>query len=83
MLSRRDLLVTSGGIAVATGLGVRTSSAREKDLEFLTTSPRNGQPELDKLVQNWLTPTRHFYVRSHAPNPKVDPNSFRLRIEGW
>lgn len=54
----------------------------DKDIIFRTTDPRNGEPELNKLVQSWLTPTKHFYVRSHAPNPILDPNAFQLRIEG-
>lgn len=45
-------------------------------------NPMNAEPALDKLVQSWETPVKHFYVRSHAPVPKVDLNSFRLTVEG-
>lgn len=53
-----------------------------KDLLFRTTEPRNGEPELEKLVKSWLTPTELFYVRSHAPNPVIEPTQFQLRVEG-
>lgn len=93
-LSRRQMLMTSGGILVAGGTFVGSSFPRSKgfaqdklgsetkDLIFRTTDPRNGEPELSKLVKSWLTPTKHFYVRSHAPNPVIDPAEFRLSIEG-
>lgn len=84
MISRRQMLVSCGGAFVASGFGARVSLAAEpeKDLIFRTTAPRNAEPELEKLVRHWITPTRHFYVRSHAPNPNIDPADFRLRVEG-
>ncbi len=79
------MLAQSGGILIAGGV-LSTNDAfaqtHPKDLIFRTTEPRNAEPELGKLVQSWLTPTKHFYVRSHAPNPVLNPDSFRLRIEG-
>jgi DMSO/TMAO reductase YedYZ molybdopterin-dependent catalytic subunit len=30
----------------------------------------------------YLTPVDRFFVRNHAPTPRVDPASWRLRIEG-
>ncbi|MEM7476687.1 MAG: molybdopterin-dependent oxidoreductase, partial [Planctomycetota bacterium] len=82
-LSRRDMILTSG-ILVA-GI-TQTNSALgqddEKDLIFRTTDPRNAEPALNKLIESWITPTKHFYVRSHAPNPKIDPSTFRLSVEG-
>ena len=53
-----------------------------KDLIFRTEDPRNAEPALDKLIESWITPTKHFYVRSHAPNPKIDPGEFRLAVTG-
>ena len=44
--------------------------------------PMNAEPELKHLVGSWETPVKHFYVRSHAPVPKVDLASFRLTVEG-
>jgi sulfite oxidase len=85
MITRRQMLLTSGGIVVAGGMiSTREALAQDqpKDLIFRTTDPRNGEPELAKLVQSWVTPTKHFYVRSHAPNPKINADEFRLSVEG-
>lgn len=62
--------------------GAQPPTNEDKDLDFLTTDPRNGEPSLDKLVQSWITPTEHFYVRSHAPNPQIDESEFRLSVDG-
>jgi sulfite oxidase len=94
LLTRRTLLKTASGLLVAGGLAPLSHAASfapqddvakqklEKDLIFRTTDPRNGEPELAKLVQSWQTPTELFYVRSHAPNPVIDPKTFRLKVEG-
>jgi sulfite oxidase len=44
--------------------------------------PMNAEPKLDDLVESWLTPVEHFYIRSHAPVPKVAIKKFRLSITG-
>jgi sulfite oxidase len=85
------MLQASGGVLMAGGLlGPLTLAAQQDqsqpaggmDLVFRTTSPNNAEPELAKLVKSWLTPTELFYVRSHAPNPVIDLNRFRLGVEG-
>ena len=86
-LSRRNLLIASGGIAVTSlappSFAVEPSiDPLGKDLIFRTADPRNGEPKLSKLVQSWLTPTKHFYVRSHAPNPQINVDKFVLTVEG-
>ena len=53
-----------------------------KDLIFRTTEPRNGEPNLTQLVQSWIAPVKHFYVRSHAPNPIIDVDQYVLSVEG-
>lgn len=78
-------LVGSGSALHAQGVAEQTAVA--KDLIFRTgvpnaQEPRNGEPELLKLVQSWLTPTELFYVRSHAPNPVIDADRYRLKVEG-
>jgi len=30
----------------------------------------------------WITPVEHFFVRTHVYTPKVEPASWRLRVEG-
>lgn len=69
--------------------GVATGSLRDEnrdplkpDLIFRQLNPRNAEPPLPALVESWITPERLFYVRSHGPNPVIDPEMFRLRING-
>lgn len=90
-LSRRAVLQTGCAICVTSnfksiwGQTVQETSrdsTNQKDLIFRSTEPRNGEPELEKLAKSWLTPTELFYVRSHAPNPVIDPKKFRLKVEG-
>jgi len=44
--------------------------------------PMNAEPPLDALVESWMTPVERFYVRSHAPVPKIDTAQFRVSVEG-
>ena len=59
-----------------------TVAATTKDLIVHQEVPLNAEPALEKLVRDWITPIKHFYVRSHAPVPDVDPKTYRLRVEG-
>src|SRR5882724_4418650 len=43
--------------------------------------PNNLETPFDR-VESFLTPTELFYIRSHFPAPKLDPASYRLRIDG-
>ncbi|MFK7736037.1 MAG: molybdopterin-dependent oxidoreductase [Pirellulaceae bacterium] len=84
-VSRRQMILGSG--ILLAGLSQNASSAAAtqdsvKDLIFRTEDPRNAEPALNKLIASWITPTKHFYVRSHAPNPQIDPEQFRLSVEG-
>ncbi len=42
----------------------------------------NGEPAPDALAAHYVTPEPHFFVRSHAPPPEIDPSAFRLSVEG-
>lgn len=86
---RRDFLCKAGnasaGLAVSQWLFGNCSSAAENNsgnIVVHTTSPLNSEPKLDVLTNSWITPVESFYVRSHAPNPKINPSSFRLTVEG-
>jgi sulfite oxidase len=57
-------------------------TASTKQLIVRGKVPMNAEPELKDLVKSWETPVKHFYVRSHAPVPKVDLSTFRLSVEG-
>lgn len=47
-----------------------------------TTDVMNAEPPLKDLIQSWITPNELFYIRSHAPVPKIDTQSFRLIVDG-
>ena len=86
-LTRRDMISIGSGIAITSLNSVDRLIASDmdplgKDLVFRTIDPRNGEPSLEKLIKSWVTPVKHFYVRSHAPNPKIDPEKFVLSVEG-
>ena len=84
-LTRRSWLgITSAAVGLlTTAPGHATSRlATKKQLIVHGTTPMNAEPALGDLVQAWETPVKHFYVRSHAPVPKVDLNTFRLKVEG-
>ena len=77
------------GLLAATQLAPALPAAEEavalrdgKQLKVLLAEPLNAQPALAPLIENWITPVEHFYVRSHAPVPEVDVASFRLSVEG-
>ena len=85
--NRREFIQASSSLLAAGTLGILPTSAfaqeaDEKDIVMRTDSPRNGEPMAHKLIKSWMTPTKLFYVRSHAPNPVIDTDSFRLKVEG-
>lgn len=89
--NRRDFLRDTGlagaSLAIAPCLAGDRSSATaaetgSRNMIVHTTSPLNSEPQLDVLTKSWITPVESFYVRSHAPNPKIDPAAFRLTVEG-
>ncbi len=86
-LSRREMILSSGVMIV----GMMPLAAKgeddgpgpdEKDLIFRADNPRNAEPRLSDLIRSWITPTKYFYVRSHAPNPEIEAASFRLKVDG-
>src|SRR5687767_15734263 len=34
------------------------------------------------LLDSWITPVEHFYVRSHLPVPALDASTWTLQVEG-
>ena len=51
------------------------------DLVVVKAQPFNAETPPDALLE-MITPIQNFYVRSHLPQPDVDPNEWRLTIEG-
>lgn len=88
VVQRRDFLKSaafaSGAFALTPSLFAedRLTVANHGKLIAHTTVPMNAEPPLTDLVKSWITPNDLFYVRSHAPVPKIDTKSFRLKVEG-
>ena len=89
-LSRRDLF-RHGTIGVlAFSIGTRNARSQEapanpvgsSDLIPRQTVPFNGEPPLNKLVENWITPVNSFFVRSHGNVPEIEPKNLELTIDG-
>jgi sulfite oxidase len=90
-ITRRQLLQAAGAGGAALWLSPRLLVAAPLDLgqpgpgtDLLvhTNNPWNAEPALADLVQSWITPVKYFYVRSHAPFPKLDAETFTLSVEG-
>ena len=45
-------------------------------------TPFNAEPRLEKLSAAYLTPVETFFVRNHGNQPTIDPQAYRLTIEG-
>ena len=80
-LTRRQLLKAGGALAVLGPLGCAASGAA-KELIARQETPWNAEPSLDRLPGSWITPLRHFYVRSHGAVPAIDPATYRLSVGG-
>jgi sulfite oxidase len=86
-LSRRQILQAAGAggaLALLGPLGCSTPGSRSeaKDLIARQETPYNAEPSLEVLSESWITPLRHFFVRSHGPVPVIDPSAYRLSIGG-
>ena len=55
---------------------------KDPSLQVLQAEPFNAQPPLDKLIAHAVTPLELFFVRTHAPIPRLDAESYRLEIGG-
>jgi sulfite oxidase len=82
VLNRRQLLKQSGLVAPFLLSGSVALSAQESAMIVHGRVPHNSETRLDRLIESWITPNELFYVRSHAPVPKVDVDRFRLTIDG-
>lgn len=57
-------------------------SSKGEDFEVVSQTPFNGQPALGRLLEGVVTPVEHFFVRNHAPTPRVDAEELRIEIGG-
>lgn len=88
-ISRREAL-RAGSIgllsAVLGSSRLSRSSAAEPtagtDLIVRQQSPFNAEPPLPRLVENWITPVKSFFVRSHGNVPDLKFDDVTLTIDG-
>jgi sulfite oxidase len=81
----RRILLKQAGLLTPIWLARRSALAAPDSTSGLivhTRIPHNAEPSLDALVRSWITPNELFYVRSHAPVPKIDTANFRLSVSG-
>jgi sulfite oxidase len=55
---------------------------KHPDFIIREAEPFNGGAPLLQLIAAFLTPNDQFFVRSHAPVPGIDPDTYLLRIGG-
>lgn len=84
--NRRELLKTTGLLSILPASSLLTNVSAwgqiSDQLKSLSEDIPNAEPPVDKLVEQWITPAELFYIRSHAPAPKVDMQSYELVVEG-
>ncbi len=80
-MNRRDFLAASA-VPLRGSVPLFGQETRDNKLIVHTTAPMNAEPQLAELVKQYHTPTDQSNIRSHAPNPRIDPASFRLKVEG-
>ena len=89
-ISRRDLLKHGTVSVLACSIGSRVAQSQEAppnpvgsaDLIARQVVPFNGEPPLNKLVENWITPVDSFFVRSHGNVPEIAAKDLKLTIDG-
>ena len=67
-------------------MGARTEGAlvwdKRDDMVVHESEPYNAEPPRGALADQVLTATDTFYSRNHGPIPRLDPTSWRLRVDG-
>lgn len=59
-----------------------TDPLRDPNLLGCTEKPWCGEPRLDLLTKDYITPNELFYVRNHLAVPDIDPEDYVLVIKG-
>lgn len=58
------------------------SWGKNSDMVVHEREPYNAEPSQRALARRMLTPTSSFYSRNHGTIPGVDPDTWRLRVDG-
>ena len=85
MIDRRRFLAQTGMVAPLWLAGFPThSAAADASVDMLVHGrvPHNAETRLAQLIESWITPNERFYIRSHAPAPKIKVEDFQLSVEG-
>lgn len=88
--SRRSFLQKGSlgilGLAISSGSYPRHVAAAEPgstpDLITRQADPFNAEPPLSTLTENWITPVKSFFVRSHGSVPALRAEELTLTIDG-
>ncbi|XP_078727484.1 sulfite oxidase, mitochondrial isoform X2 [Lampetra fluviatilis] len=59
-----------------------TDPARLPILRINSLKPFNAEPPSQLLADTYLTPNAIFFKRNHLPVPVIDPETYRLEIQG-
>ena len=59
-----------------------TDPIRHPDLLACTEKPFNGEPRIELLTNDFITPNELHYVRNHLAVPVIDPKEYVLVIKG-
>jgi sulfite oxidase len=74
-------LIGAGAIRFASGQDDPSAPPR-KELFVHSKDPPNGEPALEQLADEALTPFERFFVRNHGSTPTIDVADYRLEISG-
>ncbi|CAJ1943583.1 unnamed protein product [Cylindrotheca closterium] len=64
------------------GDAYETDPERDANLLPCTQKPFNGEPRIDLLTRDYITPNELFYVRNHLPVPDIEAKEYRLIVKG-
>jgi len=59
-----------------------TDPIRDPNNLACTEKPFCGEPRIDLLTENYITPNELFYVRNHLAVPDIDPDEYVLIVKG-
>jgi sulfite oxidase len=65
-----------------TGDMFETDPYRDPNLLPCTKKPFCGEPRIDLLTRDYVTPNELFYVRNHLAVPEIDPEEYVLIVKG-
>ncbi|WP_375488488.1 sulfite oxidase [uncultured Jatrophihabitans sp.] len=61
---------------------ITTMFNKRSDMVVHEEAPYNAEPTPAALAASFVTPTDTFYSRNHGPIPDLDPDAWRLRVDG-